>query len=103
MTKERVVFILLLLILLFLRNFDTDKAIKKWNTKDTQNSYLYSGKYKLSSITQEEIDNLPSISEDNAILIMINKENIKKYRSFVFLKGIGEKKDAILKKYIILE
>ena len=101
MTKERIIFISLLLILLILRNFNFNNN-KKWSSEN-KSSYLYSGKYKISLVTQEEIDNLPTISEDNAILIMLNKDRIKKDKNFSFIKGIGDKKDKILKKYIILE
>jgi len=101
MTKERVLFLLFLLSFFIYKNLDFNSN-SQWIESEKE-SYLTTGHYSLSKITQKEIESIEKISKNDAILIMLNKENIKKYKKFDFIKGIGKKKDKILKKYIIIK
>jgi DNA uptake protein ComE-like DNA-binding protein len=76
---------------------------KNLETKEnTNSSYIFTGKYNLQKITLQEINDLPNISDKLAIKIYNYKDKISKIDDFKEIKGIGNKKIEMLKKYIYI-
>ncbi len=98
-SKERFIFLMLLFSFLIIKNLPFNNSIV-WKKNKKSSSYIYSGKYNLSKISKDELDNLPKISKKDAELIIKNREKILKSKDFSIIKGIGFKKDKTLKKFV---
>ena len=91
------IFITIVLSLSYFTNLIPQKVkVENFNGKD----YIFTGKYNFKNITIKQLDSLPLISYKDALNIYIRKKNIKNLEDLKKIKGIGNKKLKILKKYI---
>jgi len=100
--KDLLLSIIILIIIssIYLFNLIPQKLEIKENPSK---EYIFTGKYHLSKITLQEINDLPNISDKVAKKIYDYKDKVKNIEDFKNIKGVGDKKIIMLKKYIIIE